>query len=337
METAIVLQGGGALGAYEAGVVRRLAEEKWFPPGVIAGVSIGAINAALVAGGRWGPVKTLEQAWQRFAVDLPPALPPSLQEAAASYGNPHFYLPRLDVANFFFWTYLYQVAPLRRTLEELVDFQKLNSPEAPKVVFTAVNVATGEIKAFSNRDRQQPITVEHILASGALPPSFPMVDLGGEKYWDGGVFSNTPLKQAIDGYSTDGRKLLIVVDLFRNAGRIPRNLQEVGSRFMEIIFSNKLGADLKVARNYNRFLATMRKIRDLCPEINEKLRDDPGWQHWLKQTDIYSIVIEPMDDAGNVMQGGDNFARDILEKRMKMGFQDASRHLVQDQGYQAML
>ncbi|MGA2257177.1 MAG: patatin-like phospholipase family protein, partial [Thermoguttaceae bacterium] len=308
-----------------------------FPPSVIAGVSIGAINAALMAGGRCGPVKTLEQAWQRFAMDLPPALPKSLQEAAANYGNPHFYLPRLDIADIFFWTYLYNVAPLRRTLEELVDFRKLNSPAAPKLVMTAVNVATGEIKAFSNRDQNQPITVEHILASGALPPSFPMADLGGKKYWDGGVFSNTPLKEAIEGYCTDGQKLLIVVDLFRNAGRIPANLQEVGSRFMEIIFSNKLSADVKAARTYNQFVATMRKIEELCPDINEKLRDDPGWQQLRQYDDIHPIVIGPTDDAGHVMQGGNNFSRDVLEKRIELGFKDTTRHLAKDERYHEML
>ncbi len=325
-----------ALGAYEVGVVQRLSQEKWFPPNVIAGVSIGAINAALMAGGRCGPVKTLEQAWRRFAMDLPPALPRSLQEAAANYGNPNFYLPRLDIADFFFWTYLYDVAPLRRTLEELVDFPKLNSPAAPKLVLTAVDVERGEIQSFSNRDPNQPITVEHIVASGALPPSFPMANLSGKKYWDGGVFSNTPLSEAIEGYSSDGQKLLIVVNLFRNAGRIPTNLQEVGSRFMEIMFSNKINADVKVARTYNNFVATMRKIQDLCPDIDAKLHNDPGWMHLRQYDDIYPMVIEPTDDPDHVMQGGHNFARDILEKRMKMGFRDTDRLLAQDQGYEGM-
>jgi NTE family protein len=336
METAVVFQGGGALGAYEVGVVRRLAKEPWFPPDVVTGVSIGAINAALLAGGRYGAVETLQRAWCRLAMDLPRGLPAAWQEAVANYSNPSFYRPRLDLATVCSWTYLYEVGPLRRLLCELIDFDKLNNPDPPMLVLTAVDVETGDIQSFTNRDRRHPLAVEHIQASGALPPSFSMVSIDGRQYWDGGVFSNTPLGQAIGGFQSTDEKLLIVVNLFRNDGRLPQNIQEVGSRFLQIMFSNKISADVDVAEKYNQFVTTMDKIEQACPNIDEVMRGDPGWARLRQYDHIHSLVIEPEGEADEIMQGGHNFAREIIEKRMELGFRDADRILSQNNCYRQL-
>ncbi len=330
METALVLQGGGALGASEVGVVRRLFLEPWFPPDIVAGVSIGAINAALLAGGRGDPVETMQKAWSRFAVNVPPWL----GNVAGNWGNPNFYRLRGDVAAALFWTHLYDVGPLRDLLNALIDFDKLNSGTGPTLVLTAVDVQAGKIVPFCNRDRQ--ITVDHILASGALPPSFPMVCIDGTSYWDGGVFSNTPLAEAIAHFVTDQQKLLVVVNLFRALGRIPTDWQEVGSRFLQIIFSNKLSADVQNAEKYNDFVNTMDRIEELCPNIDQLLKDDPGWQRLRQYDHIHTMLIEPTDTAGALMEGGHNFARESLEARIQLGFRDADWRLGHDDGYQQM-
>jgi NTE family protein len=345
VETALVLQGGGALGAYELGVMRRLAKEPWFPPKVVTGVSIGAINAALLVGGRGDGLEALEEAWRRLAMDLPPFLPSEVKEAAASFSNPHFYFARTDIANASRWTYLYYVDPLRRLLSELVEFDKINGQDAPKMVLTAVDVESGENETFANRRAERALdspttritSVEHILASGALPPSFPMVTIGKSKYWDGGVFSNTPMSEAINCFETGKRKLLVVVNLFRNAGEIPNNLQDVGSRFLEILFSNKFTADLKLAAKYNDFVETMSKIRRACPGIDEELRDDAGWKRMRLYDKIHALVIGPSADSQAVMHGGNDVARGVLKARTDLGYQDAEKAISSDGIYQKMV
>jgi predicted acylesterase/phospholipase RssA len=338
METALVLQGGGALGAYELGVLRRLAEEPWFPPDVVTGVSIGAINASLLVGGRGNALEALEEAWRRLAMPLPRFLPAEVKEAAADLANPSFYFARTDIANAYRWTYLYYVDPLRRLLSELVDFDIMNGPDAPKLVLTAVDVEAGKIQTFANCRAARVVdpptvtitSVEHVLASGALPPSFPMIAIDESRYWDGGVFSNTPLAEAIECFETDDPKLLVVVNLFRNAGEIPGNLQDVGARFLEILFSNKFTADLKLAEKYNQFVDTMEKIRVACKDIDERLADDAGWKRMRQYDKIHALVISPSADGQAVMQGGHNFATDVLEARADLGYCDAQETLGND-------
>jgi len=345
METALVLQGGGALGAYELGVMRRLAKEPWFPPDIVTGVSIGAINAALLVGGRGDGLEALEEAWRRLAMDLPPFLPTEVKEAAADFGNPNFYFARTDVLNAYRWTFLYYVDPLQRLLSELIDFDKLNGLKAPKLVLTAVDVESGSDETFVNCQAAKALdpptigitTVEHILASGALPPSFPMATIDGRRYWDGGVFSNTPMSEAINCFGTKKPKLLVVVNLFRNAGGIPENWQEVGSRFLEILFSNKFTADLKLAQKYNDFVVMMAKIRREYPEMDRKLGDDPGWKRMRQYDKIHPLVIGPSADSREVMEGGHNFSRDVLKERADLGHHDAEKVLSNDDEYRTMV
>ena len=316
-----------------------------FLPNVVTGVSIGAINASLLAGGRGSGLEALEEAWRRLAMPLPAFLPAEIKEAAASFANPSFYFARTDLADAYRWTYLYYVDPLKRMLSELVDFDKMNGPDAPKLVLKAVDVGSGENQSFANCRAERALdspttritTVEHILASGALPPSFPMVQIGESMYWDGGVFSNTPLSEAINCFETDEPKLLVVVNLFRNAGEIPNDLQDVGARFLEILFSNKFTADLKLAAKYNDFVEMMAKIRKACKDIDERLADDPGWKRMRQYDNIHPLVIGPSADDREAMHGGHNFAKDVLEARAELGYHDAHEVLGNNVIYRRML
>jgi NTE family protein len=247
----LVLQGGGALGAYQAGVYEAL-EAQHMRPGWVAGISIGAINAALIAG---NPperrVQRLHEFWDMAsgAVTFPVPFPGEeirafWNEMSAgwimAFGVPGFFRPRIPPPLFNLpgspqALSLYDTAPLRESLERLVDFDLINRRET-RLSVGAVNIRTGNFVYFDNaKDRIGP---EHIMASGALPPGFPPVIIDGEAYWDGGIVSNTPLQYVLD--EETGRDLMIFqVDLFPARGDLPRTLIEAAEREKDIRFSSR--------------------------------------------------------------------------------------------------
>jgi len=191
--SALVLQGGGALGAYELGAARALYKDDHFSPDMIAGVSIGAVTAVLLARPARGlkPLEALEAFWEKVTV---PGLmlPPALRQYASFFGNRNFYVPRLDYFNWPSWTYLYDTMPLRDTLKQLVDLDSLaDRTAAPALLVTATDLEEGQIRLFYSREDK--LTLAHIVASGSLPPAFPMTVIENKSYWDGGLFNNTPL------------------------------------------------------------------------------------------------------------------------------------------------
>ncbi len=202
-ETVLVLQGGGALGAYECGVYKAL-EERGIIPDLVAGVSIGAVNAAIIAGSPRGrAASVLEAFWNEIAVADPLIPHDELRRFVAAwqialFGVPKLFSPRwltpswpaLLPVTWWTGTSLYDPAPLKKTLEAYVDFDRLAVRET-RLILTAVNVETGELKVFDSAERR--ITVDHILASGSFPPGLPWTVIDGKPYWDGGLVSNTPL------------------------------------------------------------------------------------------------------------------------------------------------
>jgi NTE family protein len=247
----LVLQGGGALGSYQAGVYEAL-DAQGLTPGWVAGISIGAINAALIAG---NPperrVQRLHEFWDMAsgAVTFPVPFPGEEIRAfwnemsagwIAAFGVPGFFRPRIPPPLFHLpgapeALSLYDTAPLRESLERLVDFDRINARET-RLSVGAVNVRTGNFTYFDNmKDRIGP---EHIMASGALPPGFPPVVIDGEAYWDGGIVSNTPLQYVLD--EELGCDLMIFqVDLFAARGDLPRTLIEAAEREKDIRFSSR--------------------------------------------------------------------------------------------------
>ncbi|MGE0797176.1 MAG: patatin-like phospholipase family protein [Lautropia sp.] len=247
---ALVLQGGGALGAYQAGVYEVLAERReavdW-----VAGVSIGAINAALIAGNAPEQrVDRLRTFWQLVSSGAGQSLPGWSGErsllnqlsasAAMAAGVPGFFEPRPWSA---LWlglsapvTSVYDTAPLRATLERLVDFDRIN---AGGIRFSvgAVNVRTGNSIYFDNS--VQRIRPEHVMASGALPPGFPPIRIDGEHYWDGGLVSNTPLQYVLDEHERSRRLIALQVDLFSARGALPATLGQAMARQKDIQYSSR--------------------------------------------------------------------------------------------------
>ena len=259
---ALVLQGGGALGAYQAGVYQELAGTA-HQPDWVAGVSIGAVNAALIAGNPPDRrVERLSEFWQlvssgmglpaaaaiahplaKTMSELPQARSAFNQFSAlwsATLGIPGFYQPRVPPA----WLRadgspealsVYDTAPLHATLERLVDFDLINSKKL-RLSVGAVNVRSGNSQYFDNTETV--IGPEHIMASGALPPAFPPVTVDGEPYWDGGIVSNTPLQYVLD--MQGGNSLLVFqIDLFSARGEVPTNLAGVQQRQKDILYSSR--------------------------------------------------------------------------------------------------
>lgn len=256
-ESILVLQGGGALGAYQAGVFEGLSDDfstlDW-----VAGISIGAINAALIAGNPAGQrVARLREFWELLSSALPAPVDAFMQSINASLqarqalnaasagqvmlcGVPGFFSPRLlpaalqpsgtlEAISF------YDTAPLLHTLNRLVDFDRINAGGV-RLSVGAVNVRTGNFEYFDSA--RQKIDARHIMASGALPPGFAPVEIDGEFYWDGGIVSNTPLQYVLD-QPGNARRVVFQVDLFSARGDLPATMDEASAREKDIRFSSR--------------------------------------------------------------------------------------------------
>ena len=324
---ALVLQGGGALGAYELGVLERLYGEPAFVPAYISGVSIGAITAAVLVGARNGdPIGTLKTLWESLVVRSSHLVPQPFEPALSMFGNPAFYRMRGDYLNMAFWTSLYDLAPIRAQLAELVDFDAIMASPI-RLVVTATNVRSGEIATFSNTDPENPITLDHILASGSLPPGFPMTAIGDDLYWDGGLFDNTPLSPLlglIDANDAPHTRLF-VVNLFPKTGEPPRNMIGVSDRMIELIFANKMHDDVKMATTINRFVALVDEILTHHPEVRH-LFDRPEFNQ-LARYKALDDIVEITNTRDEPANAASDFSRHAIEARIDAGRRDADRAL----------
>ena len=301
----LVLQGGGALGSYQAGVYEALTGHGEGPHWV-AGISIGAINSALIAGNAPGErVARLREFWELVSSGLPD-LPAegdgrwraSLNEASAIhamlFGVPGFFAPRVPPPPFHppgkvgAISY-YDTAPLESTLERLVDFDRINSG-AVRLSVGAVNVRTGNFTTFDSA--LQRIDVRHVMASGALPPGFAPVEIDGEHYWDGGLVSNTPLQYVLDQPGS-GHRTVFQVDLFPARGSMPRTMRRVTEREKDIRFSSRTRLNTDVELQLRELGAALQR---LLAKLPPKWRDDPDaralsrWRPACRGLDIVHLI-----------------------------------------------
>lgn len=301
----LVLQGGGALGSYQAGAYQSLCHFD-FEPEWIAGISIGAINAAIIAGNeREKRVARLKEFWEMVSAPVP-WNPVTKSERARSYFNetsaaliatfgvPGFFTPRFPPAPL--WPQgspqsqsYYDTAPLRATLERLVDFDRINDLKT-RLSVGAVSVTTGNFRYFDNHEFKKigkKIGPEHIMASGALPPGFPSVEIEGEHYWDGGIASNTPLDYVLD--EEISKDLLIFqVDLFSARGPLPVSLLEAAEREKDIRFSSRT----RMNTDKNKQLHDARKaLRELIGKLPEDLKNDPSVEILRKAAKESTVTV----------------------------------------------
>jgi NTE family protein len=297
---ALVLQGGGALGAYQAGVFEGL-QEAGIECDWAAGISIGAINAALIAGNQPARrVERLREFWN--TVTAPPVLPATAPwwanaveqggeaartalgwfEASRSVleGQRGFFVPRLPSPAFSVQAAptalsYYDTAPLAATLESLVDFDRINHDSAMRLTVSAVNIASGNFELFDNQRGEWAgrITAAHIVASGALPPGLAAVEIEGQYYWDGGLVSNTPLSAVLD---EEPRRdtLAFQVDLWSALGPLPKNLLDVEERAKDIRFSSRTRA---VTQQLERERHLRRLLREVLARVPASQRKGDAW------------------------------------------------------------
>jgi len=335
--TVLVLQGGGALGAYQAGVYEELAANG-HAPDWISGISIGAINAALIAG---NPperrVERLRTFWERVSSRLlaAPLMPGEqarslFNEASASFaamfGLPGFFEPRLPPAVAFppgapeALSY-YETMPLRRTLEELVDFDLINAGKT-RLSVGAVNIRTGNFVYFDNH--QRPIGPDHIMASGALPPGFPPIEIDGEHYWDGGLVSNTPLQYVIDELPRPNM-LIFQVDLFSALGSMPRMLSDVSEREKDIRYSSRTRLNTDAFRHGQ----TLRRAAyRLVAKLPDELKDDPDARLVHELCCNAAITIVHLIDRRKNYQTQSKdfeFSRHSVKEHWENGLKDVQR------------
>jgi len=309
---ALVLQGGGALGSFQAGVIEELAESHievdW-----VAGISIGAVNAALFAGNppekRLAAIKAFwdgaTSALPDFSLPLNDAMREFSHEWAAGMvmlaGVPGFFTPRPvspafavpgtpDALSF------YDSSPLKATLDRLIDWDLLNNGPV-RLSVGAVNLHTGNFRYFDTRDER--LDARHIMASGALPPGLPPIEIDGCHYWDGGLVSNTPLTHILD--RQDAETLIFQVDLFPAAAELPRTITDVVAREKEIRFSSRTRA---VSDERLRLRQERQMVCNLLDRLPPELAEDPEVQKLRVRVTEFPVSLVQLIYRANAWEGG---------------------------------
>lgn len=335
----LVLQGGGALGAYQAGVYQALHEHDLMPDWIV-GTSIGAINAALLAGNKKETrLQRLKQFWDQISHPdgMEMAKIPDAQRRSSIWfsildtvmrGVPGFFTPRPlslfpaglavepEAASF------YDTSALEETLGKLVDFDHLNQPGAIRLTVNAMKVKTGELASFDNT--LNVINADHIRASGALPPGFPPVRIDGELYWDGGLYSNTPLETVLDDLPHINT-LCFMVDLWSADGPEPTTLDEVQTREKDVVFASRS------KRHIDDYVGTYQlqhKLRELYALLPECSKSQAGVEELAALGCDSTIHIVRLPYAGrdwHMASKDINFSKGSIEWRWDQGYQDALR------------
>ncbi len=330
-QIALVLQGGGALGSYQAGVYEALAAADYLPRW-IAGISIGAINAAIIAGNPpdtrvdqlrrfWEEITAPTSWWPTGAQVLADAQRKAGAFGALLFGQPGFYAPR-SFADFLpgrSATSYYSTDALRGTLERLVDFDRINA-RAIRFSVGAVNVRTGRFSYFDNF--MTTIRPEHIMASGALPPGFPAVEIDGECYWDGGLISNTPLRWVLETTPRTSQ-LAFQVDLFQSYGPLPTTLEEVAEREKDIRYASRTRS---ATEGFEAMHNVRSHIQDLWDVLPEHIRALPQARFMedlacVTEMDVVQLIYRPFAPQGASKDF--EFSRITMQDRWTQGREDA--------------
>ena len=319
-QVVLVLQGGGALGAYQAGVYQAL-HEAGIEPDWVIGTSIGAINGALIAGNL--PEQRLDRLrefWKRVEHDSPYAT-----AAILAYGIRPFFVPRLpafggvhapvglDRASY------YSTAPLRDTLAELVSLECLNAKRM-RLTVGAVNVRTGAMRYFDSRERA--LAIEHVMASGALPPAFPAVRIEGEAYWDGGVYSNTPIEAVLDDKPRRD-SVIFGVNVWQPTGVEPQSIWQVMGRQKDIQYASRADSHIERQKQIHRLRHVIRELtKNLSPEKQKQCKELASWGCG---TTVHVVrLLAPSLDSEDYLKDID-FTSAGIRTRWEAGFADTQR------------
>jgi NTE family protein len=332
----LVLQGGGALGAYQAGVYEAL-HEAHVEPGWVIGTSIGAINGAIIAGNpREQRIDRLKQFWEQVAYrgSATSGWLPVLDEwlrnlSIMTRGIPAFFAPSpaamfgIHPAGIMEPAAIYSTVPLRETLLSLIDFSYLNSKET-RLTVGAVSVGSGRMRYFTNRDA--PLDVDHVMASAAFPPGFPSVRLEGESWWDGGIYSNTPLEAVLDDHPRSD-SVIFAVQLWPAHGREPKSVWQAMSRQRDIQYSSRSESHLERQKQIHRLRHVIRELEQYIPADQ---RDTPEVREllgWGCGTTMQVIELDAPRLAGDDLHKDIDFSTSGIQRRWAAGYENTVRML----------
>lgn len=335
-QTVLVLQGGGALGAYQVGVYEALHDAGIVPDWVI-GTSIGAINASLIAGSKAGErIEKMCEFWSRVQNDrfVPGGLPSWLESATRNWqaitgGVPNFFSPNPmaflsphqplgpDAAGY------YSVNRLRHTLAELVDLDQLNHGGI-RITVGASCVSTAEMRYFDSRD--MPLELDHILASGALPPAFPPVRIDGELYWDGGILSNTPVEVVFDD-NPRRNSLVLAVHIWNPHGPEPDTIWEVMNRQKDVQYSSRAVAHIQRQRQLHRMRHIIAELSKMLPEEMRRNNEVAEMAAYgcLTRMHVVRLLAPALDNEDHSKDI--DFSASGIRRRRQAGYDDTMRTL----------
>jgi NTE family protein len=391
LENVLILQGGGSLGAFGCGVFKALANNN-IKLDIVAGTSIGGINAAIIAGSKneKHPEQALEQFWLELSesfVDLDratfPSLPKFVEEmliasgyyynlpthslnqqknysfstmnaneeaikikqirsfySSAIFGNDKMFKPRWRKENILIdpeyfvpqkWTYMYDLAPLVKTLEKYIDYDKLKPNGNPnaRLILTAVNILTAEPLTFDSFKQQ--VSSKHILATSAYPLyNFPWVEIEDGVYaWDGGLLSNTPLREVIDASPVNDKRISIVENYPKRVNAVPKNLPEVYHRARDIIFSDKTEHNVTMSKVITRYLEYIEELYQLLENNIERINVSPQQlkkiRHKYKKykqergAEIKDVIYITRDEPFPHMYENADFSPETIKSSIKEG------------------
>jgi NTE family protein len=328
VQTVLILQGGGALGAFECGVVKAL-EERNIHADFVAGVSIGAFNAAIIAANPGSATHALEDFWRELSLNTPDIPNEELRRAMSSlqslvFGSPHFFRPRwfepiLSPAQLLTsWTSLYDASPLKATLSKYVSFEKLRDSPI-RLLLTAVDVETGKLTIFDSYVDK--ITSKHVLASGSLPPGFPWTTIAGRHYWDGGLVSNSPIDQVVEVGGLTGKNVF-VVNLWADKRSLPRSIPDVLARRDEIVFAEKIGRSIRTWEYIDNYRKLVEEVMaSLDPKTAEQITKRPRYIETMGEAcpmSVTRITREPVE--GEPATRDYEFSRKSIEQHIADGY-----------------
>jgi len=337
-QVVLVFQGGGALGAYQGGVYQAL-HEAGIEPDWVVGTSIGALNGAIIAGNESDVrLDRLRELWQRIeqkplwgdtpigqAVGRTAAYFMSLFNGVYGYYAPNGAIAwgglnaRVGVERAAFYT----IDEMRRTVSSLMDFERLNAKRT-RLTVGAVNVRTGKMHYFDSRNL--PITLDHILASGALPPGFPAIRIDGDPYWDGGLYSNTPIEVVFDDNPRHD-SVVFSVQIFPIAGSEPESLMQVLSRQVDIQYASRADSHIPRQEHIHQLRHMVRELVRMMPEDLRKKPEVKEMAGYGCGTFMHIVRINANPHKNDDLLREIDFSTEGIHRRWQTGYEDASRTL----------
>lgn len=346
LETVLILQGGGSLGAYECGVYKTLKKIK-IDFDVVVGTSIGAINAAIIAGSNNDdPAKHLEEFWLELSETMTKSFPEPLRSIVSTFhatlwGNPHVALPIYGIPNpwtlFMMQPFLYDNTPLKKTLTKFVDFKKINRKTGTRLIVSSVDIQRGKSVIFDSHKME--VDVDHVIASAGYPfYGISWTEKDDRYLWDGSLLSNTPLREAINA-SPQYDKIVYIVSLFpKKHMELPKNMSESIHRARDIMHIDKTEHNIRMSKVISRYLELLKELyqivtnSDLTPQNKQHFEElRPEYEKLASQRGaiIRDVIrIERQEESHFLLEDAD-FSLSKIKQLIDQGESDSQKILDQ--------